>query len=1210
MTSTAVPPDESERLSLLTASKLLDAEVNPAFDAIARLLSSQLGCPVGMINLVDAHRVWAMAKVGIEARQFSRHDAFCATTIAQGSPLVVLDAQQDPRFNTSALVTGAPYVRFYAGVPLLVQGQAIGTVCVLDTQPHEFSAQSLQVLNDLAQAASELAQSHFKAQRFRKLEARVRTASLAGSDWLWETNDQGLVQWVSTSLLQHTGLNPSDEFGCTVRDLYTPREDETRISWDRMLAARTRREPFSDAIADRMTPRGKITVSISGTPVFNQSGRYMGYRGASRNITRQIAAEQKSRQGDLLLRQAIESFNAGVMISAPDGRVVLSNSRWRKRIGCPDLDEHALWPEILRKSIRNGFYPDAEGREEEFFHWRMSLATLAVPQEIRLKNSWVLSKDQCLPDGYVVHFSMDISESKRNAAALAQQQQALTESEARLSAVLSALPDLWFVIDENGAYEAAHEQHPSLLRPFSELKGTPFSDAVPEDLAKRERQAIAQAHATGKPQRLDYSLTTTDGLRHFEARLSPMPDQHTLFLTRDMTESMVAAEKLRVSEELYRSVASTISDGLIVVQLDGKVVAINPAGCRILGVQQPDLTSITTKQALSYDLLTEDLSQPLPRERWPIIQTIRTGVRVDDQAYPLRRQDGSIVWMKVSCNLLRISPDVPPFAVVATFRDITQERAAAQTLTISEERWKFALDGAGDGVWDWDATSDRMFFSHRLKAMLGYDDEELSNQREELINRIHPDDRPTVAQQLKDYLQHERGLFKAEFRIRHKQGHDVWILSRGKIVSRDDAGRVTRVVGTHSDITPIKRAEQALREKQSAEAASRAKSEFLSRMSHEIRTPLNAVNGFAQLLKLQLTNTPETAQHVNFVDQILHGSQHLMALVNDVLDLQKVEAGILTLKAESLTLRDEVQQCSDMLGPLAAQRHITLLDEVEPHHQVIADRQRLRQILMNIGANAIKYNQAGGSVSFSTEARADGCMALVVQDTGPGMSPQQLGRLFQPFERLGRETTSIEGSGLGLIITRSLIEAMGGRMEIRSQPGTGTRVNIILPSATSLNTPQQQPMTNAVDAKAPPSEPTQQRSSAGDNAPLHVLYVEDNRINAMLFEEALRPYPQLTLDVAEDGQMAMTMAREKTPDVLVLDAHLPGMSGFEVLEALRTLPHLASVPAYMCSADAMPDDVARAKEAGFTGYWTKPIDIQEVTTVLCGLADPVDNPAP
>jgi CheY-like chemotaxis protein len=343
-----------------------------------------------------------------------------------------------------------------------------------------------------------------------------------------------------------------------------------------------------------------------------------------------------------------------------------------------------------------------------------------------------------------------------------------------------------------------------------------------------------------------------------------------------------------------------------------------------------------------------------------------------------------------------------------------------------------------------------------------------------------------------------------------------------------------------------------------------------------------------------------------------------MGLVNDVLDLQQVEAGVLSFKPERLALADEVKQCLSMLAPLADKRGITLLNMLDQPWPIVADRQRLRQVIMNIGSNAIKYNQTGGTVRLYAEVLPETELMLTIEDAGPGMSPKQLSKLFQPFERLGRETSSIEGTGLGLIITRSLLEAMGGRMDIRSQPGAGTRVNIVLPLAArapSLIDPAPDSAYPPLSDPGSPLEPTMSPTDLNADGvkglrPLHVLYVEDNRINAMLFEEALRPYSQIDLVIAEDGQMALSMARERAPDVLVLDAHLPGMSGFEVLEALRTLPDLVNAPAFMCSADAMPDDVARAQAAGFTGYWTKPIDIVAVTTELCRLAARGDNAAP
>ena len=285
------------------------------------------------------------------------------------------------------------------------------------------------------------------------------------------------------------------------------------------------------------------------------------------------------------------------------------------------------------------------------------------------------------------------------------------------------------------------------------------------------------------------------------------------------------------------------------------------------------------------------------------------------------------------------------------------------------------------------------------------------------------------------------------------------------------------------------------------------------------------------------------------------------------------------------------------------------MSEIAPGCNVRADRQRLSQVVMNLGSNAIKYNAPGGLVRFTVETRDAGRLALHVEDNGPGMSEAQLTRLFQPFERLGKEMSNIEGSGLGLIITRSLVETMGGELQIYSRPGEGTRVSITLNRGVpALVSEPPFDFDERLPASRSPQQPMPPTSDLPDQTPLQVLYVEDNRINAMLFEEALRPYDQLALTVAEDGQSAINLATQRAPEVLVLDAHLPDMDGLALLKALRDLPDLASVPAYMCSADAMPEDIARAKAAGFTGYWTKPIDIRQITAELTQLAHQKKSP--
>jgi PAS domain S-box-containing protein len=1167
------------------------------------------------LHLADGRMVWGDPGQQHVAADLGVELARLIPGLKPGEPLLIPDTRQLPNCG----VAGA-----WLLAPCCVDGRVVGTASLWSERPCAWSPGDASLVQNLADAVGALLQSRVNEMRAQRCEERVRTASMAGSHWMWETDAEGLMTWASEGLFHHTGIDPATQIGLSARGVLIPRDDETRENWQRYLEARARQEPFQDLIGDRETPRGRIVVSVSGQPVFDDQGRFKGYRGSSRNITQQVEAQQAVRRADRLLRQAIESFSTSVMITDPQGRVVLGNKLWRELIADAQDGEGDHWPSIVGRMVRAGHYPGCRpGEENAFIAWRLALRGSGQTAELRFKDRWLLVRDDALEDGSTVHFAMDITRTHQDAELLKRQQQALQATQERLTAVLRALPDLWFVIDVENRYVDGHLDHPQLVGEAGQLIGQTVGAMLPDPVARLQCAAVDRARRTGLAQAIQYDLEVTPGAKqHFEARITPMPEGQVLYLTSDITDRKVAEDKLRVSEELYRSVAATIRDGLLIVDLQGDVVAMNPAARRILG-----LSSDTAASALPLEgfmLLENDLCTPLPRSRWPLQETIESGKRIVDRVVPARRADHEIVWLQMSSHLLRVDPQQTPFAAMVTFRDITRERLAVQELEASEERWKFALEGAGDGVWDWDMISGGVYYSSRWKQMLGFQDQDIGDTIEEIFARIHPEDRDKVAHSTMLYMTDTPSVQEVEFRLRHRDGHYLHILSRGKVVARSADGMPSRVVGTHSDITRLKEAEDAQRAQQFAEAASAAKSEFLSRMSHEIRTPLNAITGFAQLLRLQMKATPGSGAQLGYVEQILHAGRHLSGLVNDVLDLQQVEAGVLSLHPEALQLDEEVVQCLSMLLPLAEQREIAMSSHIPPGLSVIADRQRLRQVLVNIGSNAIKYNQHGGFVRVEARALPNSVVELSISDTGAGMTPDQLNRLFQPFERLGRETSHVEGTGLGLIITRSLIESMGGRMDVYSRPGSGTRVGICLPQAPSSHlAPQAQetreaggPGSATSDAfsnePATPNEHTVPSTALPPehHRPLRVLYVEDNRINALLFAEALRPHPQLELEIAEDGDMAVSVCQTWLPDVLVLDAHLPGMSGFEVLEALRQIPALASVPAYMCSADAMPDDIERARQAGFTGYWTKPIDIVAVTTELCGLAEPGHNAKP
>ncbi len=449
---------------------------------------------------------------------------------------------------------------------------------------------------------------------------------------------------------------------------------------------------------------------------------------------------------------------------------------------------------------------------------------------------------------------------------------------------------------------------------------------------------------------------------------------------------------------------------------------------------------------------------------------------------------------------------------------------------------------------------------------------------------LHPEDAPACFAAWSRAVRTGE-LFEAEYRLRRADGVYRWFLGRGLPV-RDRDGRVVKWLGTATDIDDRRRAVADLeRAKRTAEAANRAKSEFLSRMSHELRTPLNAVLGFGQLLEMG-SPTPRQRQQV---EQILKGGRYLLQLINEVLDLARIEAGRMQLSLEPVPVRQVCAEVCDLVRPLA-QRHGVRVEApcaAGADLHVRADSQRLKQVLLNLVANGVKYNHAHGSVSLSWEERPGGRVRLAVRDTGPGIPPDKRERLFSPFDRLGAEATAVEGTGLGLVVSRRLTEAMGGTLELAGPDGEGTTVFVDLPRA---------------DA---PARPAASRPAAAAPAPTAagpvrqtVLYVEDNLANLRLMEEILAYRPEVQLLSALQGGAGLELARLHCPDLILLDVHLPDMPGDEVLRQLRADPHLGTTPVVAISADATPPQVERLRAAGASDYLTKPIDVARLLELL------------
>lgn len=366
--------------------------------------------------------------------------------------------------------------------------------------------------------------------------------------------------------------------------------------------------------------------------------------------------------------------------------------------------------------------------------------------------------------------------------------------------------------------------------------------------------------------------------------------------------------------------------------------------------------------------------------------------------------------------------------------------------------------------------------------------------------------------------------------------------------------------------------------RRAADRASHAKSEFLSRMSHELRTPLNAIMGFAQVLQLD-TLTPDQSEGVN---HILRGGRHLLGLINEVLDVTRIETGALSLSPEPVVVDDIVDHAVSLIRPLAARRGITV-DVEQSHTYVLADRQRLNQILFNLLSNAVKYNRAAGKVHVSARRNEASQVDIAVADTGAGIPPEKLDMLFTPFERLGAETSDVEGTGLGLALARGLAEAMKGSLTAESVVDHGSVFRLTLP---------------AVDSAPRSLEPDMARDVASSERAGTVLYIEDNASNVALMRRLLARRPGVRLLHAPDGRSGLTQVVELQPQLVFLDLHLPDCPGEEVLRRIWEDPKTRDIPVIVLSADATPAQKRRLLSFGAKGYLTKPFDIAEVFKVL------------
>lgn len=567
--------------------------------------------------------------------------------------------------------------------------------------------------------------------------------------------------------------------------------------------------------------------------------------------------------------------------------------------------------------------------------------------------------------------------------------------------------------------------------------------------------------------------------------------------------------------------------------------------------------------------------QLLANASWP---------QVDDLIFRIPVPNGeSVRWIHArSRQVLKDGQRV----AVGVHVDVTEQELARLALQRERERLSFVLEAAGVGVWERRLDGGASYLSEVGFRLRGREPSPALVE-DVLAESADPVDLLQYEQILQRHIEHG-GTFRHEYRVRWPNGEQRWLASFGRAV-RDADGRASYVAGVDIDVTERRLAEAIARETQRAEQASRAKTEFLARMSHELRTPLNAVLGFGQLLLHDAEEPPSPRQRDRML-RIETAARKLLSMIEEVLELTSdpEEPGAVLL--EPVPLNEVVADCLSQAEAAAREAGVELRCSERPlRGQVLADRSRLTRVLNQLVDNAIRYNWPGGHVELRTwlQRRGDEFgWVIAVRDSGRGMSAEQVRVAFEPFQRLGVEQEGIDGSGIGLTLVRRHVERLHGGVEVDSRPGQGSEFRVWLPQA----------MVSAEVAARPSSDAAAKAEKAvspeTNGHGLRLMCVEDNPVNLLLLREVFGMRPALGLQMCEDGTSAIACAAEFEPDVVLLDLQLPDLPGTEVMKRLRADPRHAQCRFIALSANAMPDDVKAARDAGFDDYWTKPIDVR------------------
>lgn len=943
----------------------------------------------------------------------------------------------------------------------------------------------------------------------------------------------------------------------------------------------------------------RFEIEVNGEIIRDDSGQPSQFIFVTRDISSRKKIEQDLRKSEEKYRSLIDSSDAAIMMIDPEGYYIYMNSIAAKpfdlpAVKIPGVQVSDLFPEKIAEQILSNVRQVIKENKG-----------LVIEEEILVKGEsrWYRTSAQPVRNENGAPFAAmlyatDITTAK-------QAEILIRQSEEKYRIIYETIRDVYYEATPDGVILELSPSVNLLSKgqyTREELIGTSFFDFFYNE---EEKDRFARV------------LSQKGGIDDFEALFrnrdgSPVPvsfscsffydnEGETRKITgsvRDISERRKAIEELRK----FRMITDKANYGVAIALPDGEILYLNPWWLKMHGYENEDLTGRNIAifhSGKQIEEVSEGLRMLFEKGEFESLEVGHT------------RKDGSTFPTLMSAVV--VVENGRPLYMSATAIDITEMIKSGEKLRLSEEKLNYAQEIAQMASWDLSMETYEVNWSRNYYKMIGRESRDFPPTQENFYKILHPDDHTAINNKLQSIMVN-RMPDSMDMRIIMPDGSIKWVTNH--IVPEFDGEKLVWLHGVNIDITDRKKAEETILEMNSsleeriiertaqlaatneevhkarieAEEANMAKSEFLSRMSHELRTPMNSILGFAQILN---RGEMEHGQR-KAVNHILKSGRHLLDLINEVLDISRIEAGKISISPEPVQIYGVIHEITDIVHPQALARQLTVefIENGIEQYYVMADRQRLVQILLNLVNNAVKYNRDQGDISiiaecFHTGEDGNDVIRISVNDTGLGIEPENLPKLFIPFERIGAENSGTEGSGLGLAVVKKLIDLMGGRVGVESLPGNGSTFWIELPRA-EVETESR----NIGKRK---------RAENGQEGTRHgtILYIEDNRPNIELVQYILETsWPGVRLVTTMFGKQGPVLAKEYNPDLILLDLNLPDIHGREVLKNLKSDPLTNMIPVIVITADAITAHLEPLIMEGAMEYLTKPFDIERFMRVL------------